>query len=173
MHWQRWSRTGDPTVSRLIRYGTPEKTIAAHTEWRGQCLVWTGAVGGAGYARVTENGTRVLAHRYVWERAFGPIPSGEFIDHACHNRRCLNVRHLRLATPAENTYNRRGRASGRKHDLPRNVYPSNASDGREPSSYYVVISRKRFGGYYRTPEEAAAVAEDARRMMFGAFAGRG
>lgn len=172
-HWRRWRHNGDPEVVKLVRHGSPEKTIEANTEWRGSCLEWTGAVGNPGYARLTVDGVRELAHRYVWQKANGPILGGAFIDHICHNRRCLNIEHLRLATPAQNTYNRNGAGPGRKYDLPRNVYPTNTRGGREPSSYYVLIGGDRVGTYYSTPEEAAVVAEAGRREMYGDFAGLG
>lgn len=173
MHWQRWSRTGDPTLSRRVQYDTPDATIAASTERRGDCLIWTGSVGSHGYGRVTVDGSRELAHRYVWAREHGPIPDGLYIDHTCWNKRCLNVAHLRLSTNAQNVRSRSGAIPGRKHDLPRNVYPTNRRKAWSDSRYYVMISKQRIGGTYDTVEEASAVAEAARREMFGAYAGRG
>ena len=173
MHYARWRRTGDPLKVRLVKHGTPEATIDANSEWRDGCLEWTGSVGGPGYPRVTVDGQRKNAHRYVWERHNGAIPTEAYIDHACCNKRCLNIDHLRLATPAQNTYNRKGPTPGRKFDLPRNVYPVNGRGNWEEGSFYVMIRRQKIGGLFSTPEEAAEVAEEARRQMFGTYAGRG
>lgn len=39
----------------------------------------------------------------------GPIPDGMVVDHyVCHNRACVNVEHLRLATSKQNNENRAG-----------------------------------------------------------------
>lgn len=45
---------------------------------------------------------RVLAHRFVWEQAHGPIPDGKVILHICDNPRCVNLSHLRLGTQRDN-----------------------------------------------------------------------
>lgn len=49
-----------------------------------------------------------MAHRIVWEIANGPIPSKQMIDHMCRNRKCVNLRHLQLATAKTNGENRDG-----------------------------------------------------------------
>jgi len=74
------------------------------------CIPWSGYIDPQGYGRTREG----LAHREVWERAFGPIPDGMQIDHSCHNatgchrgstcphRSCVNLAHLQLVTPRVN-----------------------------------------------------------------------
>lgn len=167
MHWQRWRHNGDPSVVRLVRHSSPEASFAANTRWNGSCLLWTASAGSHGYGRIHVGGTRVLAHRYAWERAHGPLPAGAVIDHKCHNRLCVNHEHLRIATPSENNQNRSGSMPTRKYDLPRNVYRTKG--GR----YYVSVGRRRFGGVYDTVADAEPIAAAARREMFGDFAGRG
>lgn len=55
-----------------------------------------------GYARVTVDGKRVVAHRAAYERDVGPIPEGLEPDHLCRQRDCVRTDHLELVTHAEN-----------------------------------------------------------------------
>jgi hypothetical protein len=59
-----------------------------------------------GYAEIawSDAGVRKhhLCHRVVWIATHGPIPAGMTVDHLCHNRRCVEVSHLRLLTNVEN-----------------------------------------------------------------------
>lgn len=86
------------------------------------CVLWVaGAATNNGYGRFNmrrpEGGFKgVLAHRFVWEQANGPIPAGMEVLHACDTPRCVNVDHLSVGTHAENMkqMSERGRAAGRK-----------------------------------------------------------
>lgn len=73
----------------------------------GGCIVSLYSTGSHGYSQIGwhEHGRRVmgLGHRIAWEARRGPIPEDLTIDHKCHNRRCINVDHLRLLTLAENS----------------------------------------------------------------------
>lgn len=68
---------------------------------KGHCHEWTRAKSGgerSGYGNLWLNGRSVKSHRYIWEKANGPIPSGLEIDHRCKNKACCNINHLRLVT---------------------------------------------------------------------------
>lgn len=97
-----------------------------------------------------------------------PIPAGMDVDHICHNRKCANVDHLRLATRSQNNQNASGARRDNKSSGVRNVI------GRSNGRFYVRITVDHkvmsFGGY-PTLEEAARVAETKRRELFGEFAG--
>ena len=83
-----------------------------------ECWPWTGWTYPSGYGRIKDEGKQVLAHRWSYEHAVGPIAAGLVIDHTCHNaaaaagecdggdscphRRCVNPAHLKMVTHAEN-----------------------------------------------------------------------
>lgn len=61
-----------------------------------------------GYAVLWDNGRKILAHRFYYERAKGPVPPDLEIDHLCRNRKCCNPEHMEAVTAAQNV--RRGKA---------------------------------------------------------------
>jgi hypothetical protein len=66
------------------------------------CIAGIGEVTRLGYVRLWNKGNRILAHRAAYIEQIGPIPDGFEIDHLCHNRACVNVLHLKLATHKQN-----------------------------------------------------------------------
>lgn len=80
------------------------------------CWEWTAATEREGYATITWNRRKRVAHRLAYEIAFGEPPNALQLDHVCHSvdeecaggrscahRRCVNPLHLELVTPLENT----------------------------------------------------------------------
>jgi len=128
-----------PIVNRLI-----EKIEVREPD---ECWPWKGYVGTLGYGVMNIGPKHHMAHRLVWEYFVGPIPSGDVIDHVCHNRdpecrggepclhrRCVNPSHLRVASFRDNIvagkslsaiYARRTHCK-RGHDLtdPANIKPN-------------------------------------------------
>lgn len=71
--------------------------------------MWKASIKPSGYGQFHLDGTTVLAHRFAYEDAVGPIPEGLHLDHLCGVRRCVNPAHLEPVTIAEN--NRRADAA--------------------------------------------------------------
>lgn len=65
----------------------------------GPCHIYRGAKNSGGYGSIgVTNGKTALVHKYVWELANGPVPSGLELDHICRVRACCNVKHLRTVS---------------------------------------------------------------------------
>ena len=139
-HYMRLRRHGDVTGGRTA-VGEPEKFLEAALLARtGDCIVWPFGTTSTGYAGInTFRGFRRVSH-IVLERCVGPAPSDEHIAaHApqvCHNPLCINYRHLRWATRAENEADKLldgTDARGEKHGqskLTESVVQSIRLDGR-------------------------------------------
>jgi len=172
LHYDRWSKWGDPLIVKQARYASPEESFEARTMpvTETGCLLWTGGTSADGYGLMWVGGKGVYAHRYAWERANGPIPEGMHVDHKCHTPACCNIDHLRLATSAENSRNKSG------------AYANNTSGYRGVSwskkagkwqAQTMLDGKNRYLGYFADVEEAADVVRAAREELYGEFAGKG
>lgn len=75
----------------------------------GPCWLWTAHTNGKGYGRFTVTTKKlILAYRWAWEDANGPVPEGLELDHLCRTRLCVRPSHLEAVTHEINA--RRGRA---------------------------------------------------------------
>jgi hypothetical protein len=105
-HYHRVSRYGDPLMGRTSP-GEPEKflqqALSSNTD---DCIDWPYAKAGAGYGVIQfGEGLRFYVHRFICETVKGVAPSD--VHQAAHScgrgaEGCINPRHLRWATPAEN-----------------------------------------------------------------------
>lgn len=122
------------------------------------CWVWQGDVTSYGYGSITwrEDGKRyrIGAHRYFYQRKYGPIPTGLHLDHLCRNPLCVNPDHLEPVTHAENL--RRGNStklSVIQVAAIRDAYASGSASHRKLSRQYGVhhstIAQIVTGGTWR------------------------
>lgn len=91
----------------------------------GECWTWTASVDGKGYGQFCHAGGKstMRAHRFAYERAFGPVPDGLLVCHTCDNRRCVNPAHLFVGSHSDNMKDMRRKGRG-------NSPPSNGSGPR-------------------------------------------
>ena len=66
------------------------------------CWLWTGSLTEKGYGKVTYKRRTYRAHRLIYEKLVGPIPTGYFICHTCDVPNCVNPNHLWIGTHKEN-----------------------------------------------------------------------
>lgn len=160
-HYQRWRKWGDPlkTVRRLA--SSPEESFAVRAIRKGGCLVWTGAVHTNGYG-IIWTGKRIMrAHRWAYERANGPIPAGQEIDHICGNRLCCEPSHLRLASRKQNMEHRVTLNSNNASGV-RGV----SRDGKRWRVRVKHNYQEYYGGVFDTVAEAEQVAIALRNELF-------
>lgn len=105
-----------------------------------------------------------LAYRVAYIMEVGPVPDDMVLDHVCHNRRCVNPKHLRLATKSQNCMNR--------------VIRSDNTSGYtgvcffKPQGKWAAYINGKFIGYFNTVEDAARARAEAATNQHGAFAYR-
>lgn len=128
-----------------------------------ECWPWKLGRLANGYGRFYYRGRTHSAHRFVYERSYGPIPAGMFVCHHCDNPPCVNPAHLFVGTAADNTADmmRKGRyRQGSRENVvrgedvarsvltERDVRAMRAIRAERGSPYYVIA--QQFGVATRT-----------------------
>lgn len=146
-----------------------EKDIArfwAKVDKSSECWEWTASrnAGGYGQMAVRKNGKffAPLAHRISYVINVGQVPAGKFLDHRCHNRACVNPKHLRVVVRKENQENRAGATRTSRTGV-RGVYLA-------PNGKYVAAVRegkkRHYVGIFSRLDDAAAAAIAKRNELF-------
>jgi hypothetical protein len=82
--------------TRLVEFG---RLLITETD---DCLEWPGAKTAGGYGRLNAGKTSTLVHVAALEIRTGERPPGMDAMHSCHNRACMNYRHLSWGTRSQN-----------------------------------------------------------------------
>jgi hypothetical protein len=86
----------------MPKHGQVLRALVRLGDSPGDCWQWLGRVNPNGYGKKQFQGKTMLAHRWVYQQLFGPIPEGLVINHLCSNRGCVNPHHLELTDTAGN-----------------------------------------------------------------------
>ncbi|MEU9576326.1 helix-turn-helix domain-containing protein [Streptomyces chilikensis] len=101
MHYARWRKNGDPTVTRIRPTGTMRVLLLQALETETDDCILLPAKKGRPTAYV--NGKGMNASRAVWVLAHGD-PGEAWVLHTCHrgDEGCVNLRHLYLGDVHQN-----------------------------------------------------------------------
>lgn len=150
--------TYDPTTGD-IRWKDTVSGVRSHRAGR-----IAGNVRGSGYRRVSFRNKEYAAHRIAWALAYGEWPG--LLDHVNGNTTDNRLDNLRLATPSQNSINRRWKKPPGKTSRYRGV-------GRLPSGSWQARIKingvNRYLGAYPTELDAAVAYYRAAIPEFGAF----
>ena len=142
---------------------TAEQRFWQKVDKSGECWEWTANRTVKGYGAWSISRKSVMPHRFSYELAHGPIPSGMQVDHLCHNRLCVNPGHLRLATNKQNNENPAGLRSDNTSGY-RGVYYSKRLKRWCGRAQHNGVNH--YAGSFITPEEAAEAARQLRLSLF-------
>lgn len=117
-HYALWRKHSDPQHRDRPTFGMTREQAFDHYMPDGindtdQCVEWRGPHNTEGYGVFKARGDH-RAHRVSYERAHGPIPSGQLVRHTCDNPPCVNPRHLLLGTDADNNHDMMQRRRNRQ-----------------------------------------------------------
>ena len=126
------------------------------------CWIWPHGKNRSGYGVAWIDRVYTLAHRHSYAYHVGPIPTGLFIDHVCHNKACYNPYHLRPVTNKRNTEYRNGLDANNTSGYRGVSY--HRRDGKWAASV-MHNGKKIWCGYFNCPTTAGLAASEKRREL--------
>lgn len=105
LHWDRWSRHGDPLVRRGAANGELMAWLRDAVQTRDRstgCWEWPFARRALGHGYIEYEGHNYTAHAVALILSGSPRPGRLHALHSCDNPPCCNPAHLRWGTDADN-----------------------------------------------------------------------
>lgn len=123
-YWERGVRVIDDAYVPRIRVAIETYEPPAPDAWfwkhvavgaPDDCWEWQSFRNCHGYGQCRHDKRQQVAHRWSWEIAHGPIPTGAFICHRCDNPPCVNPAHLFLGDALVNVRDMLSKGRDRFH----------------------------------------------------------
>ena len=146
------------------KYMAVEDRFWVSVEKTDGCWNWTSGTDTGGYSKLVVDGRNMSGHRYSFRLHGGVVPKGMFLDHICHNRRCVNPAHLRIASRQQNN----AHAKIRKDNT--TGFKGVTKERGRFRAQIKFNKRLYYLGSYRTAEEAAMAYAYMAQHLNGDFA---
>jgi HNH endonuclease len=102
------------------KFCTPERRFWRKVKFMPSgCWEWQGHRQKKGYGTFRAYGENVLAHKFAYERTFGPLPPGIQVMHTCDNPPCVRASHLSQGTNLDNHLDKVKKGRQSPHQNPR------------------------------------------------------
>lgn len=136
---------------------TRMREIGWHVNELTECWEWNGTRSADGYG-VLRDGNEIYTHRHAYLIAYGDLPAGFVVRHACDNPPCCNPLHLSLGTQQDNSDdNKRRRRTTSFRDGWASVCRAGLHDITKPGALRTYTSRVT-GHTYQTCSECRRIS---------------
>lgn len=164
-HWAQWKKHGDPLKKHKSGpkgYLTDVERFWTMVDKDEDCWEWSAYTNPGGYGTFKVYGQMFLAHRYSYEIHHNEKLGEWFVDHICHNRKCVKPTHLRKVTKQQNAENHQGKAMPNSNSGVRNVHWC------KQSKKWKVTVKRTHGGYFAREDldKADEAAKALRNRLF-------
>ena len=149
----------------LFRYRDGKLYWKINTKSRAKIGDEAGNLGNNGYLKFKWKGKGYLAHRIIYEMAYGFIPELYQIDHVNGIRTDNRVDNLRLATQWQNMWN----SSKRKDNTSGFKGVNWHKDSKKWRARITIFNKEKALGLFFTKEEAYAARLAAETIYYGEF----